>query len=99
MIRQNFSRIFREVFLLKLLNVGFENFVSEERVVSVLGTDSAPIKRLIRLAKESGNLIDASCGRKTQSVIIMNSDHVVLSALTAENLVNKISRSDIELTF
>ena len=84
---------------MKLFNVGFGNFVSEERVISILNIDSAPIKRLIRLARESGNLIDASCGRKTQSVIIMNSDHVVLSALTAENLVNKISRSDIELTF
>ena len=84
---------------MKLFNVGFGNFVCEERVISILNIDSAPIKRLIRLAKESGNLIDASCGRKTQSVIIMNSDHVVLSALTAENLVNKISRSDIELTF
>ena len=93
-VKQETENVKKIVFVIGSLGIG-----GAERVISILNIDSAPIKRLIRLAKESGNLMDASCGRKTQSVIIMNSDHVVLSALTAENLVNKISRSDIELTF
>ncbi len=79
-----------------LLNVGFGNFVSEKRIITIVSPDSSPIKRLMHLAKERGVLIDASCGRKTQAVIVMDSGHVVLSALTSETLFNKVSKCDVE---
>lgn len=75
-----------------LLSIGFGNALSQERIISILTPDSAPVKRLIHLAKESGNLIDATCGRKTQSVIIMDSDHVITSAMSAEVLAGKINK-------
>ncbi len=79
-----------------LLNIGFGNLVSSSRVISILNFDSAPIKRLAHLAKEKNLLIDASCGRKTQSVLVMDSGHVVLSALSSEALFNKISKKEDE---
>ena len=71
---------------MKLLNIGFGNMVSAERLIAVVSPDSAPIKRLIQESRERGMLIDATYGRKTASVFIMDSDHVVLSALPAEKL-------------
>ncbi len=71
---------------MKLLGIGFGNLVSAERIVSVLSPDSAPIKRMIQEVRERGMLIDASFGRSTRSVLIMDSGHVVLSALTPETL-------------
>ena len=78
------------------VNIGFGNFVSERKIVSVLNADSSPIKRLIRTAKDSNSLIDATYGRKTQSVIVMDSDHVVLSALTSENIHSKLEHDGRE---
>ena len=70
---------------MKLINIGFGSMIAARRVLSVLAPDSAPIKRVVQEAKERGMLIDASYGRKTQSVILMDTDHVILSALdTAE---------------
>ncbi len=77
-----------------LLNIGFGNLVSSSRIISILTPDSAPMKRLVRLAKEKNCLIDASCGRKTQSIIIMDSGHVVLSALSSETLLNKFTKQE-----
>ena len=74
-----------------LLSIGFGNALSQERIISILTPDSAPVKRLVHMAKESGNLIDATCGRKTQSVIIMDTDHVITSAMSAEVLAGKIN--------
>lgn len=71
---------------MKLINIGFGNMVSAERMLAVVAPDSAPIKRLIQEARERGMLIDATYGRKTASVFIMDSDHVVLSAIPAEKL-------------
>ena len=71
---------------MRLLNIGFGNMVSSERVISVVAPDSAPVKRLMQEARDRGTLIDASCGRKTKSVLIMDSDHVVLSALSTETI-------------
>ncbi|MBP3273292.1 MAG: DUF370 domain-containing protein [Ruminococcus sp.] len=71
---------------MKLLNIGFGNLVSSERLVSVVAPDSAPVKRLVQEARDRGTLIDASCGRKTKSVLIMDSDHVVLSALSTDTI-------------
>ncbi len=75
---------------MKLLNIGFGNMVSAERLIAVVSPDSAPIKRLIQESRERGMLIDATYGRKTASVFIMDSDHVVLSAIGADKLIARL---------
>lgn len=74
---------------MKLINIGFGNLVSQERLVSIVSPESAPIKRLIQESRERGMLIDATYGRKTASVFIMDSDHVILSALPTERFSDK----------
>lgn len=74
---------------MKLLNIGFGSMVAGGRVLSVLEPESAPIKRVVQEAKERGMLIDASYGRKTRSVILMDTDHVILSALTPQELAEE----------
>lgn len=74
---------------MKLINIGFGSMVAAGRVLAVLGPDSAPIKRTIQEARERGMLIDASYGRKTQAVILMDTDHVILSALTPEAIAER----------
>lgn len=69
---------------MKLINIGFGNLVSRERVVAVVSPDSAPIRRMVQESRERGVLIDATYGRKTASIFIMDSDHVILSALPPE---------------
>lgn len=71
---------------MKLINIGFGSMIAAHRVLAIVEPDSAPIKRVVQEAKERGMLIDASYGRKTQSVILMDTDHVILSALTPEML-------------
>lgn len=71
---------------MKLISIGFGSMIAPGRVLSVLEPESAPIKRVMQEAKERGMLIDASYGRKTRSVILMDTDHVILSALTPEVL-------------
>ena len=71
---------------MKLINIGFGSLVAAGRMLSVLAPDSAPIKRVIQEARDRGMLIDASYGRKTKAVILMDTDHVILSALTPEQL-------------
>ena len=75
---------------MKLINIGFGNLVSAERVLAIVSPDSAPIKRLIQESRERGMLIDATYGRQTASVFVMDSDHVVLSALSAEKLAPRL---------
>lgn len=67
---------------MKLINIGFGNMVAAERLLAVVSPDSAPIKRVIQEARDRGMLIDASYGRKTRSVLLMDTDHVILSAIT-----------------
>ena len=74
---------------MKLINIGFGSLVSAQRVLAVVAPDSAPIKRVMQEAKERGMLIDASYGRKTKTVIIMDTDHVILSALTPETVAER----------
>ena len=69
---------------MKLINIGFGNMVAAGRLVAIVSPESAPIKRIIQDAKERGTLIDATYGRKTASIFIMDSDHVILSALPPE---------------
>lgn len=76
---------------MKLINVGFGNAINSDRVIAVISIDSAPSKRIIARAKESNMLIDATQGRKTHSVIVMDSDHIVSSYLKPETI---LSRSD-----
>ena len=75
---------------MKLLGIGFGNLVSAERIVSIVSPESAPIKRMIQDVRERGSLIDASFGRSTKSVLIMDSGNVVLSALTPEVLAARL---------
>ena len=75
---------------MKLINIGFGNLVSQERLVAIVSPDSAPIKRMVQETRERGMLIDATYGRKTAAVLIMDSDHVVLSALSTEKLAPRL---------
>ena len=75
---------------MKLVNIGFGNLVSAERVLAIVSPDSAPVKRLVQEARDCGMLIDATFGRKTASVFIMDSDHVVLSALSTEKMAPRL---------
>jgi regulator of extracellular matrix RemA (YlzA/DUF370 family) len=74
---------------MRLINIGLGNLVSSERILAVVVPDSAPIRRMIQLAKEGDRLIDASCGRKTRSVLVMDSDHVILSSLGPESIARR----------
>ena len=71
---------------MRFINIGFGNVVAAQRILAVLSPDSAPIKRMIQEAKERGMLVDASFGRSTRSVLVMDTDHVILSALGPEQL-------------
>lgn len=82
---------------MKLVNIGFGNMVSLERLISIVSPESAPIKRIIQDAKDSGMLIDATYGRRTRAVIIMDSGHVVLSAIQPETVANRANSKDEEL--
>ena len=73
----------------KMINIGFTNVVAAKRVVAIIQPGSAPIKRLKEEARERNQLIDASCGRRTRSVIIMDSNHVLLSAIHPETIANR----------
>lgn len=76
---------------MKLVNIGFGGMVAEERILAVISPDSSPIKRIIQDVRERGQLIDASYGRKTQAVLVMDSGHVILSALTPESITARVS--------
>ncbi|MBR2848730.1 MAG: DUF370 domain-containing protein [Clostridia bacterium] len=76
---------------MRFINIGFSNMISAERIVALASPESAPIKRLIQDSRESGRAIDCTCGKKTKSVLIMDSDHVILSALPAETLAARMS--------
>ena len=76
---------------IKLINIGFGNIVVAGRVIAVVSPDSAPIKRIIQEARDSERLIDASYGRRTRSVVIMDSDHVVLSAVQPETIAHRMA--------
>ena len=75
---------------IKFINIGFGNLVSAHRIVTIAAPDSAPIKRIIQDAKDTGRVIDVSCGRKTRAVIITDSDHIILSALQSETIANRL---------
>lgn len=73
-----------------LINVGYGNIVNMDKVVSIIRTEAAPIKRMIQVAKDNNMAIDATCGRKTKCILVMDSGHVVLSALLPEILLKTV---------
>ncbi|MBE7040408.1 MAG: DUF370 domain-containing protein [Ruminococcaceae bacterium] len=78
---------------MKLINIGFGNIVSSQRLVAVVSPESAPIKRMVQEARERSMLIDATYGRRTRAVIIMDSDHIVLSALQPTTVANRLNEN------
>ena len=79
---------------IKLINVGYGNFISSSRIIAIIGPDSAPDKRIIQEAKEERRLIDATYGRRTRAVIISDSDHVILSAVQSETIAHRFDVKD-----
>jgi extracellular matrix regulatory protein A len=79
---------------IKFINIGYGNMVSAARIITIVSPDSAPIKRIIQDARESGRLVDATHGRRTRAVIIMDSDHVILSSVQPETVANRLYGSD-----
>ena len=80
---------------MQFINIGFGNLVSVQRLIAVVSPDSAPVKRLVQESRDRGMLIDATYGRKTASVLIMDSDHVILSALPPERFSPKEQEKEI----
>lgn len=78
---------------MKLINIGFGNMVNAGRLIGIVSPESAPIKRIVREARDRGGLIDATYGRRARAVLIMDSDHVILSALQPETLANRLAGS------
>ena len=79
---------------MKLVNIGFGNMVSAGRLIAMVAPDSAPIKRIIQDARERGTLIDATYGRRTRTVLIMDSGHVVLSGIQPETVSNRMQEEN-----
>jgi regulator of extracellular matrix RemA (YlzA/DUF370 family) len=79
---------------IQLINIGFGNIVAAHRIVTIIGPESAPIKRIIQEGKEKGVVIDATYGRRTRAVLIMDSGHIVLSAIQPETIANRLNHDD-----
>ena len=80
----------------RLVNIGFGNIVSADRLIAIVSPESAPIKRIVQEARETGRLIDATCGRRTRAVVITDSDHIILSAIHPETVANRLDAADEE---
>ena len=83
---------------MKFINIGFGNIISADRLIAIVGPESAPIKRIIQDARDNGKLVDATYGRRTRAVIIMDSEHVVLSAVQPETVANRLEKDTVEET-
>lgn len=81
---------------MQLINIGFGNIVSANRIITIVSPESAPIKRLIQESKDKGNAVDATCGRKTRAVLIMDSGHVILSAIQPETIASRLDNKKLE---
>ena len=81
---------------MKFINIGFGNIVSSDRLIAVVSPESAPIKRIVQDARDNGKLIDATYGRRTRAVIIMDSDHVILTYLQCETVANRLEADTYE---
>ena len=76
----------------KLLNIGYNNFISQEKIVCIIDFDTKPVKKLVDQARTQGKLIDATCGRKTRAVIIASSSHIILSSLQPQTLAQRLEK-------
>ncbi len=76
---------------MQLINIGFGNMVSSARLITIVSPESAPIKRIVQDAREQGRLIDATYGRRTRAVLVMDSDHVILSAIQPETVAARLN--------
>ena len=81
---------------MKLVNIGFGSMVSAQRMLAVVSPESAPIKRIVQEARDRGMLVDATYGRRTRAVILMDTDHVILSAFTPETVAGRMETSEEE---
>lgn len=81
---------------MKLVNIGFGNMVSAERIIAIVSPESAPIKRIIQDAKEKGTLIDATHGRRTRAVLVTDSEHIILTYLQCETVANRLDENDTD---
>ena len=81
---------------MKFINIGFGNIISADRLIAIVAPESAPIKRIIQDARDNGKLVDATYGRRTRAVIIMDSEHVVLSAVQPETVANRLEKDTDE---
>ena len=81
---------------MKLINIGFGNMISAGRLIAIVSPESAPIKRMVQEARDRGVLIDASFGRRTRAVLVMDSGHIVLSALQPETVAGRLGGRDAE---
>ncbi|MCQ2514668.1 MAG: DUF370 domain-containing protein [Ruminococcus sp.] len=79
---------------MKLINVGFGNLVNSDKIIAIVTPESAPVKRMVQEAKSQGVLIDATCGRRSKSVIITEHNHIVLSAISCETIQNRTDESE-----
>ena len=79
---------------MQLINIGFGNIVSANRIIAIVSPESAPIKRIIQEAKENGTAVDATCGRRTRAVVIMDSGHIILSAVQPETVAGRLDKDD-----
>ncbi|CCZ00267.1 uPF0296 protein BACCAP_01956 [Clostridium sp. CAG:793] len=83
---------------MQLINIGFGNIILAERIIAIISPDSAPVKRMIQESKDNGKIIDATCGRKTRAVIIMDSGHIILSAVQPETVAGRLTQGNNILT-
>ena len=83
---------------MKLINIGFGSMIAAQRLLAIVSPDSAPVKRVIQEAKDRGMLIDASYGHKTKAVLLMDTDHVILSAVTPETINARLNQKETEET-
>jgi len=81
---------------IRLINIGFGNVVSANRIIAIISPESAPIKRIIQEARDKGMLIDATYGRRTRAVVVTDSGHILLSAVQPETVANRLTMNDAE---
>lgn len=79
---------------IKLINIGFGNIVSANRIIAIVSPESAPIKRIIQEARDRGMLIDATYGRRTRAVVVTDSDHIILSAVQPETVAHRLGNKE-----
>ena len=83
----------------RLINIGFGNIVNVERIVGIISPEAAPVKRMVQSAKDNGLAVDATCGRRTRAVIVMDSGHLMLSALLPETIAGRVNlKGDSEIS-